>query len=157
MSSPMAFATRSTALVGHLRTGQYFHLLTPVIERRLLTDDRLHAADSGRELRVLDIQLHIGGKLTRVTVRAQIVRARQVDRPHGRQNGFRAHLPILSLGAAATRKTSLVGGWDGKLQQLAEGCCTRAMHGRTNCHLGSLQIEASALAALLEDHAEELV
>jgi hypothetical protein len=60
---------------GHLQSGQDPHLLAALIERNLLTDDRLHAPDAGGELGMLDVQFDIGGELTRMAMRAKIVGA----------------------------------------------------------------------------------
>ena len=46
-----------------------------MMERRLLADQRLHAADSRRELRALYIQFSIGRILARVTARASVIGA----------------------------------------------------------------------------------
>ena len=54
----------------HLQAGQNFHLFAAVIEGRLLADHRLHAADAGREFRILDIQFDVHRKLADAAVRA---------------------------------------------------------------------------------------
>jgi hypothetical protein len=41
-----------------------------MLEGRLLTDHRLHAAHARREFRVSDVQFGVGGKLSDVTMRA---------------------------------------------------------------------------------------
>src|SRR5438445_6093807 len=56
--------------------------------------------------------------------------------------------------AARARNTPLLG--DGELQQLAERRGAGVMHGRTQGHLRSLQIEMARLAALLENQMQEL-
>jgi len=63
----------------------------------------------------------------------------------------------VSLTASRTRDGALLGGRDGELEQLAETCCSGVMHGRTYRHLDSFQIETAGFAAILEDHAQELV
>jgi len=73
---------------GHLQTGQHFHLFAAVLERRLLANQSVHATDSRRELRVLDIEFDIAGELALVTVRAQIVRARDGDLADDGHNFF---------------------------------------------------------------------
>jgi hypothetical protein len=58
----------------HFQASQHLHLLAPMIERRLLTDQGMHAAHSGGGFGVYDIQLHIGRKLALMTSRTQIIR-----------------------------------------------------------------------------------
>ena len=48
-------------------------------------------------------------------------------------------------------------GADRELQQLMQRRSTGMMHGRTHSHLGRLQIEATRLAPLLENHPQQLV
>jgi hypothetical protein len=64
---------------GHLQISQEFHLLTAMIERSFLAHDSLHAAYARRELRVFDVQFDIGGKLSGVTVWAQVVGTTDFD------------------------------------------------------------------------------
>jgi hypothetical protein len=61
-----------------------------MIERGLLAYDSLHAAYSRRELRILDVQFHVGGELTGVTVRAQVVGSRDFHLADYRENGLGA-------------------------------------------------------------------
>lgn len=61
-------------LGGHLQIGQKFQLLASLIEGVFLADDRLHAAHTGRELRVGDIQFDISRELTGMALRTQVVR-----------------------------------------------------------------------------------
>jgi hypothetical protein len=142
---------------GHLQARQNFHLFAPVIEGGILPYHRLHAAHAGREGCVLDIQILIGGKLARVTPRAPIVGTRHVHQAQGGENGLGTQLPIASLLAASTRKGSLVGGRNRKLQQLGERRCSGPVQGRAHRHLHGFQIQTPGLAARLENHTQELV
>ena len=60
-------------LAGHFQVGPKFPLLASAIEGGLLADAGWHAAHSGRELRVFDIQFDIGGEWSAMAVRAQVV------------------------------------------------------------------------------------
>ena len=91
-------------LGGHLQVGQEFQLLASVIEGGLLTDDCLHAAHSWRELGVFDIQFDIGGELSAMAVRAQVVGTRDGDLAHGRQHRLGAQFLIASPMAASSKE-----------------------------------------------------
>ena len=80
---------------GDFQAGQDSHLLPAVIEGRLLTHQGVHAAHSGGELRMLDIQFDIGGEQAGVTVPAQIVGPRYVHRAHHGKDRFGAQLPVV--------------------------------------------------------------
>jgi hypothetical protein len=58
---------------GHFQAGQHLHLLAPMIEGRLLTDQGMHAAHSGGSFGIHDIQLHIRRKLTLMTAWTQVI------------------------------------------------------------------------------------
>ena len=58
---------------GDLQISQQLHQLPTLIEGRLLADHPLHTAHCGRELGVLDVEFNIGGELSVMTMRAQIV------------------------------------------------------------------------------------
>jgi hypothetical protein len=92
----------------HLKIRQQFDLLTPLIERSLLTDHRQHAAHPRRELRVFDIEFDIGRKLALVTVLAQVVRTRYFHRTHRRQDRLGALFVVMCLVATTTRDGPLV-------------------------------------------------
>ena len=68
---------------GHLQAGQNLHLRPAVIERDLLTHQGLHAAHSGRKLRILDVQFDIHRKLADMAALAQEIRAHALDFPYG--------------------------------------------------------------------------
>jgi hypothetical protein len=59
--------------------------------------------------------------------------------------------------AASTGDLILVGRRSGKLQQFGKRRGSGVMQGRTHRHLDGFQIQAAALAAPLEDHAQQLV
>jgi hypothetical protein len=102
---------------GHLQAGQNFHLLAAVIEGCLLAHQGVHAAHSGRKLRVLDIQFGIHRKLADAAWSAQIVRTRDTYRADDRQNGFGAEFLVLSVMATRTRQLALLGRRGLELQQ----------------------------------------
>jgi len=67
---------------GHLQIGEQFHLLAPLVEGRLLAHHRLHAAHSGGELPIFDVQFDVGGKLAGMAVRTQVVGTRYLHLTH---------------------------------------------------------------------------
>jgi hypothetical protein len=101
----------------YLQAGQNFHLFAAVIEGRLLADDRLHAAHSGRKLRVLDIQFDIHRKLADAALRAQKVRSRNACRAEDRHDGFGTEFLVWSVMATRTRQLALLGRRGLELQQ----------------------------------------
>jgi hypothetical protein len=128
-----------------------------VIERSVLTYDRLHAAHARREFRVLDVQFDIGGELAGMAVRAQVVGARYFHLAHHSEDRLGAQLPVMSLLAARTRNAPLAGSRSGELQEFGQCCCPGAMHGRAHRHLDGFQIQVPRLAAAVEDDAQQLV
>ena len=137
---------------GHLQAGQNFHLFAAVIEGGLLAHQRLHAAHPGREFRVLDVQFDIGGKLAGVTVRAPIVGTGDFHRVPRRSArawcvvGGRGRVGRKGKARCAARRGR------GELEQLRQGRGARPVQGRAHRHLRRFQVEAPALAPILENH-----
>jgi hypothetical protein len=77
-------------LGGYLQTSQEFHPLAALLERGVLAERGLHAAHSGRELGIFDIQFDIGRELPGMAVRAQIVGARDSHLAHGGEDSLGA-------------------------------------------------------------------
>lgn len=128
-----------------------------MVEGPLLTDHRLHATHPSRELRVFDVQFDVGGKLASMAVRAQVVGAQHFHLAHCGQDWLGAQVSVMSLLAAGTRKSTLIGrrGWE--LQKFAESQGSSVMHGGTHRHLDGFQIEAARLAPAVEDDAQQSV
>ena len=116
MSSPNRFRRPLYRFGGHLQIGKQFHLLASLIEGRLLAHHRLHAAHSGRELGIFDIEFDVGGKLAGMAVRAQVIGARYFRLAHCGQDWLGAQLLEGSLATTRTRKNPLTGNWRRKLQ-----------------------------------------
>jgi hypothetical protein len=62
----------------------------------------------------------------------------------------------MRLLAAGARHAPLVGGWRRKPQQLGKSGSSGAMHGRAHRHLNGFQVKAAGLAAIVEDHPQQL-
>ena len=77
-------------LGGHLQAGQGLHLLAAVIERCIRSHHPQHATHAGRDLGVLHIPFHIGGKLSLVAMRAQVVGAGYSHLAHHGEYGLGA-------------------------------------------------------------------
>ena len=86
----------------HLKTGEQFDLLASVIERCLRTDQRQHAAHTGRALCFVDIQSGIGGKLTIMALRAQIPRALKLNLAYCSEYMASTHLAVTGFVSAGT-------------------------------------------------------
>ena len=95
-------------LGGHLQTGEEFHPLASVIEGSLLAHHSLHAAHTGRELRVLNVQFDIGGELALRAVRTQIVGPRYSDCAHHREDGLGPQFPVLGQLTTRARQPTLI-------------------------------------------------
>jgi hypothetical protein len=112
-------------LGGYLQIGEEFQLLATVIEGGILSNDRLHAPHSWRELRVLDVQFDIRGELPGVTMWAQVVRPRDFHFTDYRQHGLSAEFPVSGPLAAITRDGALIGSRRCEAQKLAQRGCAR--------------------------------
>ena len=126
-----------------------------MVEGGILANRRLHAAHTWRELRIFDVQFDIGGKLTHMAVRAQIVRTRHLRLPYSGEHWFGTQLPVVSLVAARTCNAQLVSGRDRKLQQLRQSLCPGLVHGRAHRHFKRFQIHTAGLAPSLEQDAQQ--
>ena len=73
------------------------------------------------------------------------------------QHRLRTQFAIPRLLAASTSHAALVFRRNGELQQLAQQGRTGMMHRRAHRHLDRFQIQPSAVAAVAQDHAEELL
>src|SRR5688572_7897524 len=128
-----------------------------MIEGSLLAYQRLHAAHSGGEFRVLNIEVDIGRELTGVAVGTQIVGPRYLDCAHHCENGPGAQLPVLGSVTTRTRPPALISSRGVVLQQFAQGGSTGLMEGAPQCRLHSLQIGSTLFAALRKDSAQKLI
>jgi hypothetical protein len=88
-----------------------------VIEGRFLAHQGVHAAHSGRKLRILDIQFDIHRKLADAALRAQKVRTGNACRADDGHDGFGAEFLVLSVMATRTRQLALLGRRGLELQQ----------------------------------------
>jgi hypothetical protein len=136
---------------GNFQTGQQSELLAAVIERSLLTYQRLHAAHAGRELCILNVEFDIGWKLTRVTVCAQVIGPRYSHLAYGAENRLGAQSHVVGLMAATTSQVAPIDGWFGELQQLRERYRSCMVHATAQRHLHRLQIRAPAVVTFGED------
>ena len=145
------------AFGGHLQIGEQFHLLASLVKGRRLAHERLHAPHSGREFRILNVQLDVGGKLAIMTAGAQVVGTRHFRVAYGGKDWLSTQFLVASLVAASARNGPLTGwrGW--KLQQFREGCGARLMHGRAYGHLQGFQVQTPRLAERAEDHIQQSV
>src|SRR5271167_273297 len=125
-----------------------------MLEGRLRTNQRQHAAHTGRQVRLLNIQSGISRRLSVMTLRTQIPGAEELDLAHGGQHMPGTHLAVTGLVSAGTRDLALVRTGRIVTQQLAQGGCSGPMHRRPHGHLNRFQIEFAGLALLLKDEPE---
>src|SRR5258708_3128661 len=142
---------------GHFQAGQDLHLFTAVIEGSLLTHQGVHAAHTGRELGVLNVQFHVGRKLALMTVRAQIVGTRDLYRSQHRQHRLGTLFPILCMMSTRTGQLTLIRSRDLELQQLAQGGCSGLVEGCPQRVLDGFQVGSAVVVPLGEDAAQQLV
>jgi hypothetical protein len=131
------------------------HLLAAMIERGVLSHERLHAPHPGRELGVLDIELLVGGELALAAMWTQIPGPRNFHRTQSGQYAARAEFAVTRLVATATGKAALLFGWLAEAQQLAEGGGAGMMESRTEGRLHRFQIRLARLLALGEDTSQQ--
>ncbi len=98
-------------LGGDLQTGQQTQLLAPLIERRRLAHQRLHAAHAGGERGVVDVEFGVGGKAAHVAVRAAVVGASDLAPTQRGEQRLGAKLLVVELVAARTSQAALFGRW----------------------------------------------
>jgi hypothetical protein len=145
------FGYTFNGLGGDLQASEQFHLLATVIERAVLSHQRLHAPHAGREIGVLDIQFLVGGELALVAIWTQIPGPPDFHRAQSGQQAARAQFAVTRLATAGTRKAALLFGWFAKVQQPGEGGGTGVMQSGAESHLHRFQICLSGLLALGED------
>jgi hypothetical protein len=102
---------------GHLHSGQDFHLLAAVIKGRIVADHSLHAAHSGGEFRVVDVQFDIGWELADMALGAQVVGPRDSCQAHDGPHRLGAEFLVLGMVATTARQLALIGGRNFKLKQ----------------------------------------
>jgi hypothetical protein len=141
-------------LGGELQASQEFHLLASMIERNLLTHQRQHAAHAGREFRILEIQFDIGGKLSHMTLRTQVIRPRNARWSEHGENRLGAKSLILRLVTAAARQLALLPSRGLVMQQLTQAGCAGLMKSRPKSVLHGFQIHLAAETTLGKDTAQ---
>ena len=99
---------------GEIQAGQQLELLAAMIERSVLPHQCLHPAHTGRELRVHDVEIRVGGELPLVAVGAKKIGTRQDGWTQHGEHRFGAQLAIACWTAAPARNTSLL--WLGHAQ-----------------------------------------
>jgi len=127
-------------LGGHFQTSQDFHLFAAMIEGGILTHQGVHAAHARREFRVLNVQFHIGRKLSLMTVRAQIVGTRDLRLAHDREHWLGTEFPILCMMSTRAGQLTLIRSRNIELQQLAQGGCSGLSEDYPQCVLHRFQI-----------------
>jgi hypothetical protein len=77
----------------------------------------MHAAHSGREFRVLNVQFHIGWERTDMALGAQVVGTRDSGQTHDGPHRLGSEFLVLGMVAAATRQLALIWRRGRKLKQ----------------------------------------
>jgi hypothetical protein len=79
-----------------------------VVERCLRTNQRQHAAHTGRQICLLDVQSNIGGELAVTALWTEIPGPKKLDLAHCGQYAPRPHFTIMRSLAARARYLALV-------------------------------------------------
>jgi len=101
---------------GHLQACQEPELFAALSERRLASDGCQQAPYAGREIRFVDIQLNISGKLSMVALGTQVVGAVDARATHRRENRSGTHLLISGRVTTGTRNCAMRRIWWMKAQ-----------------------------------------
>jgi hypothetical protein len=136
---------------------QNLHLLTAVIEGRLLADDGFHATHAGRKVRVFHVQLLIGGKLTLMAALAQIPWTVHTDPAHHGKYWPGAQLLVSRLVSTGARQPKLLRRRRFELQQFAQGAGPGPMEREPQGALDGLQIGVAAVSSLAENADQQLI
>ena len=142
---------------GDVQASQEFHLLASVIEGSLLAHRGQHPAYARRELRMVDVQFDIGGKLSGMAARTQVIRPRNMCATEHREKRLGAESLILRMVTTGARQLALLQRRGFEFEQLAQAGCAGLMQGRPKSVLHGFKIHLAALAALGKDAAQQLV
>ncbi len=126
-------------------------MVPPLREGRHGANCREHAPHARGKVRLIDVQFHVGRKLSRVAYGAQIVGSVNTRPTHHGEYGSRAH-SLISGGttADASNPAMVVIRWC-KTQQFGNRVRARLMDRGANRHLRSLQIQLAGLAPIGEN------
>jgi hypothetical protein len=141
----------------HFQSCQNLHLLTTVIEGDLLADYGLHATHAGRKVRVLHVQLLIGGKLSFMAALAQVPRTVHTHPAHHGKHWPGAQFLILRPMTTGTRQLKLIRHRRFELQQFRQGAGSGLMEREPQGALDGLQIGAAAVSSLAENADQQLI
>ncbi len=122
-------------LGSHFQICQELELLATLSKRRLVSDGCEHAPNAGREIRLVNVELHVRRKLSAVACRAQIVGSVDLCPAHSREDRPGTHSFIFGRVTAGTGNGSMVTIRRIKSQQFRDGGRTRLMDGGANRHL----------------------
>ena len=104
---------------------------------------------------MLDIQFDIQGKLSVMTMGAEVVRAQQFHLTHYGEDASGAQLLIGGGLTAGASSLPLLRARRVALQQLAQSHSADLMHGRPQGHFYGFQIQPGVFAALLQDQRQQ--
>ena len=91
-----------------LQIRQQVELFPTLSKRRLASNGCQHAPHAGGEIRLLDVELDVGGKLSAVAFGAQIVRAVDTCPAHSREDRSGTHALIVGRVPTSARNGSMV-------------------------------------------------
>ncbi|MBI4905327.1 MAG: hypothetical protein HY820_16960 [Acidobacteria bacterium] len=136
---------------GDLQVGQEFELVACWNKGSLAADGSQHASHAGREIRLVDVERDVGGKLSVVTRRAPIVRALDTCPAHCGEDRTGTHALVIGRVAANARDGSMLTVRLIEAQQLGDRSRARLMYGGADGHFHGFQIQAAGSVPVGED------
>ena len=136
-----AFGGTLHSLGGEFESGEQFHVLTVVSERRFGTNQGEHPAYTRRQLFVFDIKFRIERKLPLSADRAEEVRTADFHLAQTRKNVAGTQVTVARGLAAGTRASALPRSGRIAAQQLTQTCRARLVKGSTEGHFDGFHIE----------------
>lgn len=118
---------------------------------RVASDGCQHAAYAWREIRLVDVELNVGGELSLVALRTEIVWTVDPCPTDSREYRAGTHSYVLGRMTTITGQASMVSVRGIKSQQLGDRIGTGLMDRGANRHLHSLQIQLAGAMAIGKD------
>lgn len=139
---------------GDFQVCQKLHLLAAPGKGRLAPNGCEHTPHAGGEIRLLDVELYVGGKHPAVAFGAQIIGAVDPSPAHGCEYRPGTHPLIPRHVPTSTRKSLMFEvGWI-KLQQISESGRAGLMDGGADGHFHGFEIQLAGFAPVGEDPLE---
>ncbi|MGA2117330.1 MAG: hypothetical protein ABSH56_21535 [Bryobacteraceae bacterium] len=136
---------------GDFQARQKLQLVPALSEGRHAAYCREHAPHARREVRLIDVQFHVGGELPRVACGAQVIGSVDACPSHHGENRPRTHSFISGDTTASARNAAMVAVRWGKAQQFGNGVSAGLVDRGANRRLRSLKIQLAGLVPVGEN------